>query len=307
MTSLGLLVMAYGGPDSLDDVGPYLLNIRGGRPTPPALVEEIRDRYRRIGGSSPLRAITEAQAAALGRELRRRGMAATVAVGMRHWHPRIATAVEMLAEQGVTSGVGLALAPHYSRRSVGAYQDQVRAAVAGLARPLRFGFVSHFGDHPRFVAAVARDLGRIRESLQDAEAARVLFSAHSLPADWVSGGDPYPEQLRASAESVAAAAGLEPSQWRLCYQSAGARPGTWLGPPLEDEVRRAAADGVREVTVVPFGFVADHVEILFDLDIELRQLGDSLGVTVTRTPSLGSDPELIAALADRVQDAAALI
>ena len=226
---------------------------------------------------------------------------------MRHWHPRIATAVGLLAGQGVTSAVGLALAPHYSSRSVGAYQDQVRAAVAGLARPLRFGFVSHFGDHPRFVAAVARDLGRVRESLHHAEAARVLFSAHSLPADWVTGGDPYPEQLRASAESVAAAAGLEPSQWRLCYQSAGARPGTWLGPPLEDEVRRAAAGGVREVTVVPFGFVADHVEILFDVDIELRELGDSLGVTVTRTPSLGTDPELIAALADRVQDAAALI
>ena len=307
MTPLGLLVMAYGGPESLDDVGPYLQDIRGGRPTPQALVEEIRERYRRIGGSSPLRGITEAQAAALGRELGERGVAVAVAVGMRHWHPRIATAVGLLAKQGVTSAVGLALAPHYSRRSVGAYQEQVRAAVTSLPQTLRFGFVSHFGDHPRLVAAVARDLCRVRESLHDAAAARVLFSAHSLPAEWVSGGDPYPGQLRSSAEAVAGAAGLEPSQWRLCYQSAGARPGTWLGPSLEEEVRSAAADGVREVTAVPFGFVADHVEILFDIDIELRELGESLGVTVSRTPSLGTHPELIAALADRVQDAAALI
>ncbi len=307
MNLLGLLVMAYGGPESLDDVAEYLQDIRGGRPTPPALVKEVRDRYRRIGGTSPLRAATEAQAAAVGRELDRRGVPVTVVVGMRHWHPRIAPAVERLAAQGVTSAVGLALAPHYSRRSVGAYHEQVRAAVAAHGGSVRFGFVSHFGDHPRFTAAVARDLVRVRESLDAPAAARVLFSAHSLPAEWVSDGDPYPGQLRASAEAVASAAGLPPSRWRLCYQSAGARPGTWLGPSLEDEVRRAAADGVRDVTVVPFGFVADHVEILFDIDIELRELGDSVEVAVTRTPSLGTDPELIAVLADRVQDAAALI
>ena len=304
MSRLGVLVMAYGGPDSLDDVAPYLQDIRGGRPTPPALVEEIRERYRRIGGSSPLRAITERQAATLGRALQARGVDATVAVGMRHWHPRIPAAVERLAEQGATQAVAVALAPHYSRRSVGAYQDQVRAAVAALPAAPRCAFVSHFGDHPRFVAAVARDLRRVRAALADPERARVLFSAHSLPATWVEGGDPYPAQLRTSAQAVAAHAGLQQWQWRRCYQSAGARPGAWLGPSLEQELHAAASAGVREVTVVPFGFVADHVEILFDIDVELHELGESLGVTVTRTPSLGSDPELIAALADRVQDAA---
>ena len=305
MSRLGVLVMAYGGPDSLADVAPYLQDIRGGRPTPPALVEEIRARYRRIGGSSPLRGITEGQAAALGRALQSRGVDATVAVGMRHWHPRIAPAVRDLAEQGVTEAVGVALAPHYSRRSVGAYQEQVRAAVAALPAAPRFAFVSHFGDHPRFVAAVARDLLQVRASLHDPERARVLFTAHSLPAAWVEGGDPYPAQLRASATAVAAHAGLQPWQWRQCFQSAGARPGAWLGPSLEEELRAGAEDGVGEVTVVPFGFVADHVEVLFDIDIELRERGESLGVTVTRTPSLGSDPELIEVLADRVQDAAA--
>ena len=305
MSRLGVLVMAYGGPDSLADVPAYLQDIRGGRPTPPALVAEVRERYRRIGGRSPLRAVTERQAAALGQALRSRGVEATVAVGMRHWQPRIAAAVGRLAEQGVTKAVAVALAPHYSRRSVGAYQDQVRAAAAALPAAPRFAFVSHFGDHPRFIAAVARDLLQVRAALRDPERARVLFSAHSLPAAWVAGGDPYPAQLRASAAAVAANAGLQPGQWRQCFQSAGARPGAWLGPSLEEELRAAAGADVREVTVAPFGFVADHVEILFDIDLELRALGDSLGVRVTRTPALGSDPELCAALADRVQEAAA--
>ena len=305
MSRLGVLVMAYGGPDSLADVPAYLQDIRGGRPTPPALVAEIRERYRRIGGRSPLRAATERQAAALGRALRRRGVEAAVAVGMRHWQPRIAAAVRQLAAQGVTEAVAVALAPHYSRHSVGAYQDQVRAAAAELAEAPRFAFVSHFGDHPRFVAAVARGLLQARAALRAPERARVLFSAHSLPAAWVEGGDPYPEQLRASAAAAAARAGLQPRQWRQCYQSAGARPGAWLGPSLEEELRAAAADGVAEVLVAPFGFVADHVEILFDIDIELRELGAALGVSVRRTPSLDCDGGLIAALADRVREAAA--
>ena len=303
---LGVLVMAYGGPDSLADVEPYLLDIRGGRPTPPALVEEVRERYRRIGGKSPLREITERQADALRQALAGRGVAAAVAVGMRHWQPRIGPAVRRLTEQGVTEAVGVTLAPHYSRRSVGAYQEQVLAAVAATAAAPRFTFVRQFCDHARFVAAVARDL---RCALDDAppggSGARVLFSAHSLPEAWVADGDPYREQLSTSAAAVAEAARLRPEQWRQCYQSAGARPGAWLGPSLDEEVRAAAADGVRAVLVAPFGFVADHVEILYDIDVELCELGESLGVAVSRTSSLGSDPELIAVLADRVLDAAA--
>ncbi len=305
MSPLGVLVMAYGGPDSLDDVAPYLQDVRGGRPTPSALVEEVRERYRRIGGRSPLRAITERQAAALGRELRARGALPAVEVGMRHWHPRIAPAVERLARQGVTRAVGLALAPHYSRRSVGAYRERAQEAADSLPAAPRFAFVSHFGDHPRFVAAAARGVRGALASLRDAANARVLFSAHSLPEAWVTDGDPYPAQLRASAAAVAAAAGVPPNRWRQCYQSAGARPGRWLGPSLEKELRSAAGDGVTEVIVAPFGFVADHVEVLFDVDVQLRDLGASLGVSVTRTPSLNCDPDLIAALADRVQQEAA--
>jgi len=312
VSRLGVLVMAYGGPDSLADVEPYLLDIRGGRPTPPALVEEVRERYRRIGGKSPLREITERQAEALRAALCERGVAADVEVGMRHWQPRIAAAVQRLAGRGVTRAVGLTMAPHYSRRSVGAYQEQVRAAVAGATGGPRFTFVSHFGDHPRFIAAAAREVRAALDALPEAHEAvpgrsgiRVLFSAHSLPEAWVDGGDPYPEQLHASAAAVARAAGLVPGQWRQCYQSAGARPGAWLGPALDAEVRQAAADGAGHVVVAPFGFVADHVEILFDIDIELRDLGDSLGIRVSRTRSLGTDPELMAALADRVLASAA--
>ena len=313
MSRLGVLVMAYGGPDSLADVEPYLLDVRGGRPTPPALVEEVRERYRRIGGKSPLREITERQAEALRGALEARGVAVDVAVGMRHWQPRIAAAVQRLGGRGVTHAVGLTMAPHYSRHSVGAYQEQVRAAAAdGTTGAPAFTFVSHFGDHARFTGAVAREvraalraLPEAPQTAPDAPRFRVLFSAHSLPEAWVGGGDPYPEQLHASAAAVAAAAGLQPDQWRQCYQSAGARPGAWLGPALDDELRLAADDGVGHVVVAPFGFVADHVEILFDIDIELRELGDSLGVQVSRTRSLGTDPELMTALADRVLESAA--
>ena len=312
MSRLGVLVMAYGGPDSLADVEPYLLDIRGGRPTPPALVEEIRERYRKIGGRSPLRDITERQAEALRATLCERGVAADVEVGMRHWQPRIAAAVQRLTERGVTRAVGLTMAPHYARRSVGAYQEQVRTAAGAAACAPRFTFVSHFCDHPRFTSAVAREVRAALRALPvppDAAPAatrfRVLFSAHSLPETWVGGGDPYPDQLRASAAAVAAAAGLAPVQWRQCYQSAGARPGAWLGPALDEEVRLAADEGVGHVVVAPFGFVADHVEVLFDIDIELRELGESLGVPVSRTRSLGTDPELMAALADRVLESAA--
>ena len=312
MSRLGVLVMAYGGPDSLADVEPYLLDIRGGRPTPPALVEEVRERYRRIGGKSPLRGITERQAGALCDALRARGVAAHVEVGMRHWQPRIAAAVQRLAACGVTRAVGLTMAPHFSRRSVGAYQEQVRSAASNAAGAPAFTFVSQFCDHPRFTAAVAREVRSALHALPATQAPgagaasfRVLFSAHSLPEAWVCDGDPYPSQLHASAVDIAAAAGLLPGQWRQCYQSAGARPGAWLGPALDQEVRSAAADGIRHVLVAPFGFVADHVEVLYDIDIELRELGDSLGVGVSRTHSLGSDPELMAALADRVLESAA--
>ena len=311
MSRLGVLVMAYGGPDSLADVEPYLLDIRGGRPTPAALVEEVRERYRRIGGKSPLRQITERQAEALRATLRSRGIAAEVEVGMRHWQPRIAAAVRRLAERGVTHAVGLTMAPHYSRHSVGAYADQVRAAADASADAPRFTFVAHFCDHPRFTAAVARAVRAALHALPVAPGTadgrpgvRVLFSAHSLPEAWVDAGDPYAAQLRDSAAAVAAAAGLTAAQWRQCYQSAGARPGAWLGPALGDEVREAAADGIGNVIVAPFGFVADHVEVLFDIDIELRTLGDSLGVRVSRTRSLDTDPELMAALADRVLESA---
>ena len=312
MSRLGVLVMAYGGPDSLADVEPYLLDIRGGRPTPPALVEEIRERYRRIGGRSPLREITERQAQALRATLCERGVAADVEVGMRHWQPRIAAAVQRLAERGVTRAVALAMAPHYARRSVGAYQEQVRTAAGAAARAPRFTFVSHFCDHPRFTAAVASEVRAALRALPEppdaaptATGFRVLFSAHSLPQAWVGGGDPYPDQLRSSAAAVAAAAGLAPGQWRQCYQSAGARPGAWLGPALDEEVRLAADEGIGHVVVAPFGFVADHVEVLFDIDIELRELGDSLGVSVSRTRSLGTDRGMMAALADRVLESAA--
>lgn len=298
--------MAYGSPDSLKDVAPYLEDIRGGRPISERFLKEICERYNRIGGRSPLRDITEQQACALKAELVKRGLDVVVVVGMRHWHPRIQQAVKILAACEVTDAVAIALVPHYSTHSVGAYQTQVRKTASSEIASPRFKFVSHFGDHPSFIAAVGDNLKHTLQLLDNPRCSSVIFTAHSLPKSWVDDTDPYLTQLHESAQSVAQHVGLRSTQWQLCFQSAGARPGEWLGPSVDTTLHELAREGIKEATVVPFGFVSDHVEILFDIDIQLKEYADSLGVRLYRPPSLGSNPQLITALADRVQDVMAI-
>jgi len=286
---VAVLLMAYGGPSSLDEVEPYLLDVRGGRPTPPELVAEIRSRYAQIGGRSPIRERTDAQARALGRAL---GAAWPVYVGMRHWHPFIKETVERIVADGHARVVAIVLAPHYSALSVGAYEKRVLEAARGR---LELALVRSWGDHPRFLEAVAE---RVRQALQRFPAPKtvqVLFTAHSLPARILAAGDPYPDELHASAAAVAALAGL--AHWRLAYQSAGATPEPWLGPEAGAVMTELAAQGQRHVLVVPIGFVSDHVEVLYDVDIAYRALADRLGIQLERTDSLNDDPLLVAALA----------
>jgi len=286
---VAVLLMAYGGPGSLDEVEPYLLDVRGGRPTPPELVAEIRSRYAQIGGRSPIRERTDAQARALGRAL---GAAWPVHVGMRHWHPFIKETVERIVADGHARVVAIVLAPHYSALSVGAYEKRVLEAARGR---LELALVRSWGDHPRFLEAVAE---RVRQALQRFPAPKtvqVLFTAHSLPARILAAGDPYPDELHASAAAVAALAGL--AHWRLAYQSAGATPEPWLGPEAGAVMTELAAQGQRHVLVVPIGFVSDHVEVLYDVDIAYRALADRVGIQLERTDSLNDDPLLVAALA----------
>jgi len=293
---VAVLLLAYGGPGSLDDVEPYLQDVRGGRPTAPELVAEIKGRYARIGGRSPILERTEAQAQALGRAL---GPAWPVYVGMRHWHPFIAETVERMVACGQRRVVAIVLAPHYSALSVGVYEKKLLDAARGR---LELALVRSWGDHPKFLEAVAE---RVRQALQRFPApgaVQVLFTAHSLPERILAAGDPYADELQASAAQVARLAGV--GEWRFAYQSAGATPEPWLGPEAGAVMTELAATR-KNFLIVPIGFVSDHVEVLYDVDVAYRGLAERLGVRLERTDSLNDDPLLVAALADLARRTAA--
>jgi ferrochelatase len=305
--------MAYGGPASLDGVEAFLRDVRGGRETPRELVAEVRRRYATIGGRSPLGDITRAQAAALEAALRAEPGAGTgsppvrVFVGMRHAEPRIAAAVREVVAGGWRRLVALCLAPHYSRLSIGAYLARLDEALAAAGGGLEAVRVESWHDHPGFLAAVAEKVVEALGRSAAVAGAHVLFTAHSLPARIVAAGDPYDAQLRATAAAVAerAAARLgRPLDWTFCYQSAAAGAVDWLGPSIEDEIPRLAAAGHRRLLACPVGFVADHVEVLYDLDVEARARARELGLRLERTESLNASPAFIEALADVVHAAA---
>jgi ferrochelatase len=280
-----VVLMAYGSPSEPEDVRPYLEDVRGGRPVSEEAVEELAERYRRIGGRSPLDDVTEAQRAALEREL-----GAPVFVGMKHWRPRIAEAVEAALAAGATRIVGVVLAPHYSRLSVGGYRERLESALGGRAELV---LVESWHDELAFVDVLAE---RVRGT-----DAWVVFTAHSLPERILADGDPYREQLLETARLVAERAGLE--RWSFAFQSASATGEPWLGPHVLEELERLRAAGVREVLVTPVGFVSDHLEILWDLDIEAREKAEELGLELSRIESLNDDPAFVRALANVVERA----
>ena len=294
--SAAVLLMAYGGPGSLDDVEPYLNDVRGGRPTSPELLREVRERYTRIGGRSPILELTRAQATAVGRAL---GAGFQVYVGMRHWHPYISEAIDEIGRAGHRRVVGVVMAPHYSAMSVGAYEKRLLEATQGRFETT---LVRSWGDHPAFLEAVAERIAQALQRFPSPSEVQVIFTAHSLPERIVAAGDPYPEELRASAAAVAARHGL--NDWRFAYQSAGATPDPWLGPDAGDVITERAAAGRKAFLLVPIGFVCDHVEILYDIDVEYRALAERLGVQLERTASLNDHDGLVAAVADVVRTAA---
>jgi ferrochelatase len=279
-----VVLMAYGSPSRPEDVRPYLEDVRGGRPVSDEAVEELAERYRRIGGRSPLDEVTEAQRAALEREL---GL--PVFVGMKHWRPRIAEAVESALAGGAMRIVGLVLAPHFSRLSIGAYRDRLEAAAAGRAELV---LIESWHDHEPFVDVLA---DRVRGT-----DAWVVFTAHSLPERILAEGDPYREQLLETSALVAERAGLE--RWSFAFQSASATGEPWLGPDVLDELARLRDLGVDRVLVAPVGFVSDHLEILWDLDIEARERAGELGLELERIESLNDDPAFVHALASLVEE-----
>jgi protoporphyrin/coproporphyrin ferrochelatase len=274
-----VVLMAYGSPGRIEDIRSYLEDIREGRPVSDEAVEELTERYRRIGGRSPLDEITERQRAALEREL-----GVPVHVGMKHWRPRIAEAVEASLADGAERIVGVVLAPHYSALSTAGYRERLEAALDGRAE-LRF--VESWHDHEPFLAVLA---DRVRGT-----DAHVVFTAHSLPERILAMGDPYRDQLLETSRLVAERAGIE--RWSFAFQSASETGEPWLGPDIVDELDALHEQGVWDVLVCPVGFVSDHLEILWDLDVEARERATELGLQLDRIESLNDDPAFIRALA----------
>ena len=292
MTSTGVVLLAHGTPESLDDMLEYLTLVRGGRAPSPELIEEMRHNYAAIGGRSPLTEITRAQADALARAL---GDGTRVFVGMRNWRPFIADALRDARAAGLTELVALPLAPQYSTLSVAKYREATEAS-----RPdgLVLRFVEPWHDHPGLLDAFAE---KVKEALLRSPADAVVFTAHSLPRRVIDAGDPYPDEVLATARGVALRAGLD--DLRLAWQSAGRTNEPWLGPTLEEELGALAAVGARRVLVAPIGFVADHTEVLFDIDVQAREAARAAGIRLQRTASLNDSPRFIATLADLVRRA----
>jgi protoporphyrin/coproporphyrin ferrochelatase len=303
----GVLLMAYGSPSRPEELASYYTDIRGGRPPSPELLEELAGRYRAIGGRSPLLDITHRQARALQARLDAQAPGAhRVFIGMKHAAPFIAEAVAGMAAEGIADAVAIALAPHYSKLSIGTYIQAAESARTGVAGAPSMRYVPRWGEHPRFLDALADRLTAALAHLPERErgAVPVLFTAHSLPERILTWGDPYPEELRRTSELVAARCGVP--RWQFAFQSAGRTADPWLGPDVLTVLRLLHGQGERTVVACSVGFITDHLEVLYDLDIEARGLAEQLGMRLIRAESLNDHPLLIEALADLMGTTAAL-
>lgn len=281
-----VLLLAHGAPERVEDIPAYLANIRGGSPMPPHVVQEVEKRYRAIGGGSPLLARTREQAAALERRL----AGIPVYFAMRNWHPLIQEVMERIQADGVERLVAICLAPQYSKFSVGLYFRRVQEAKMALGMRTEILWAKSFHDHPSLIGAFAEKLR------QAGPGDRILLTAHSLPEKVLERSDPYDHEVRATARLVAEAAGL--GNWDFAYQSQGMTADRWLGPTVESKLDDYAAAGVQRVVLAPIGFVADHVEVLYDIDIFFRNYARERGIELIRPESLNDSPGLIEALAD---------
>lgn len=294
---IGVLVMAYGGPNRIEDVEPYLLDVRGYRPTSPEIIAEVRERYRQIGGRSPILERTSAQAVALERELNARQSGFKTFVGMRHWLPFIQDSLAQMRAEGIQRSVGLVMAPHYSKMSVGAYFKKIEDAGRNLELccieewHLLPGYLD--GLRERVLQGLERFPAHLRASIP------VIFTAHSLPERILSWGDPYPQQLRETAAALAQSLGLR--QYEFAFQSAAISSEPWLGPDASVAIERLASESHQHLLIAPIGFVCEHVEVLYDIDIVYQAQAQRLGVQLERVEMLNTSPKMISALADLVR------
>ena len=287
--------MAYGSPNSLDEVGDYLAQVRGGRVSRPEEIEHLKQRYQRVGGQTPLLQITKSQTNALEKKLVADGTPARVLFGMKHWRPFVEDVVEKISIDNPPILVGLALAPHYSKLSVGGYENSVRRGLARKSSNVPFVMVKNWHIQPSLITALSNRVSHALSDIGNSEGIMVIFTAHSLPLRAVSDDDPYRAQLLETSQLVAKEAGV--ADWDFAFQSASGPTGTWLGPSLKEKISEFSDKGIKRILACPIGFVSDHLEILYDLDVEARDYANSRGIELARTSSLNDDPKFIEALA----------
>jgi protoporphyrin/coproporphyrin ferrochelatase len=298
---IGVLLMAYGAASSLDEIEPYLNDIRGGRPVGAELIEQVKERYRLMGGKSPLLEITKQQAAALEKTLNRDQARFKVYIGMRHWHPYIKDTVAAMAADGIRKITALCLTPYYSKMSVGAYYQKLDEAVAATGQTFQIRRIESWNDHPKLIEAIADKVSRGLERFPADIRKKVplLFSAHSLPERILAEKDPYPQELHETIELVMKKVG--PYEWRFAYQSKGRTPEPWLGPDAAAVIDELHAQGHRHLLMAPIGFISDHMETLYDVDIMYRKQCDAKGIRLERAESLNATPAFIETMADVVR------
>lgn len=301
---IGVFVLAYGTPETLDDVEPYYTHIRNGRPPTPELLADLVERYRLVGGRTPLLEISTSVADQLQQRLDVDAPGHyRVYLGMKHWHPYIGDVVPKIVADGIEQVIAIVLAPHYSRYSLEGYRKYINKALDHVEKPFDLHFIESWHLEPGFLELTAQ---RIREARNKFPAdvqndVTVLFSAHSLPEKIVAMGDPYPQFLKESAAAVAEWLGL--AEWRFCFQSAGNTGEPWLGPDILDYLDELAAEGIKDVLSVPFGFVAEHLEVFWDIDTEAQQKAAEHGITLHRIRMPNADSEFVAVIEAVVRQA----
>ena len=296
-----LLLLAFGGPRSLEEVEPFLTRLfRGRRPSPEQLAR-VKERYQLIGGSSPLPKITWAQAEGLAKKLNEKGYSFRVYIGMRYGHPLIEETLSEIAREGIKEIVAIPMAPFRSRASTGAYIEEVNWAQKDLGTDLEISFIEGWYSHPLFVQAVREKIeeGLLGFTPEERGKVHLIFTAHSLPKSIIE-KDPYIKEMEESVKKVIE--GMEPFPWHIAFQSRGGGPEEWIGPEVEKVLNELASQKVKEVLLVPIGFVSDHIEILYDIDITFQQKAESLGMILKRTRSLNTSERFIETLASVVEE-----
>lgn len=303
MSHTAILLMALGGPDNVENVEPYLLDVRGGRATPAELIEEIQERYRLTGGKSPVLEIMREIAFLLEQKLNISGAEThRVSIGMRHWHPYIKDTYADLMADRPNRLICICMAPQYSSLSIGAYVKKVEEARAILGGEFPISYVESWYRHPGLIQAIVEN---IRQALEKFPAnvrltVPIIFTAHSLPERILQMNDPYPEQVQGTMQAVCEQ--MRPVTARFAYQSQGRSGEQWLGPTVESTIEALYREGHRHVLIAPIGFLSDHLEVLYDVDIAFRRLAESKGMQLERMAMLNAGPALITTLASLIEE-----